>query len=109
MAQAGVNGAGGDPQTDAALHEALHRFRKGISNVHLERFQLGTELKFTCECHLIQIGQENVTALSNLRRVQQFYIRLCELEAILKEFCEGGHYISYIWGAMQFLITVRAD
>ncbi|ETS83907.1 hypothetical protein PFICI_05783 [Pestalotiopsis fici W106-1] len=109
MASVGLNAGGGDVQTDTALREALNQFRKKISDGHLSRFQTGTAMKLKYECYLIQRDQERMAALSNFRRIEQFLFRLQELQVILKKFSNGEFYISYIWGAMQFLLQTATS
>lgn len=103
----GITARGSDDESQRTLREALNRFRRGLSGRALQIFQTGSSMQMKCACARIQRDQERLLALSNLRRMEHFILRLEELENILKLFSNGDSYTSYVWGAMQFLFSVR--
>jgi hypothetical protein len=107
MASDANNGGNDDREADAAFRTALEQFTQKCSGQYLEKFEGGSSYKVKCELIRIQRDQERLKAMLGLRRVQEFILRIEELHTVLKAFLNGDYYISYVWGAMQFLFSVR--
>ncbi|KAK9770272.1 hypothetical protein SCAR479_13013 [Seiridium cardinale] len=95
-----------DQETEDAFRDALDVFKKKCSGRNLERFQEMSNLELKCEIIHIQQDQERLKAMLNLRRMQKFIFRLEELQVVLADFLDAGRYLSYIWGAMKFLLSM---
>lgn len=101
-----INGEN-DEEGVQVFQDALVKFKETCSDRHMELFNSMTSLDVKGEITRIQRDQERNKALINLRRTEMIISKLEALQNILSGFLDGSHYLSYIWGAMQFLLNVR--
>ncbi|KAH6647231.1 hypothetical protein BKA67DRAFT_582033 [Truncatella angustata] len=99
----------GDRETKAAFREALQAFKQKISQRNLQRFEVMSSQEVKLEIFRIQRDQELLKAMLNLRRMERFLLKLEELQIALRNFMDAGSYLSYVWGAMQFLLSIASN
>jgi hypothetical protein len=99
----------GDEETRVAFQKALEDFKMKCSERSLQTFENMTSREVKIQLLCIQRDQERLKAMMNFRRIQCFILRMEEFNKILQGFVNGPYYLSYVWGAMEFLLQVSYD
>lgn len=107
MAHSAANSKDDDQEAEAVFRKTLEVFKRKFSARSLAMFAVVSSRDVKYEIIRIQRDQERLKALMNLRRLQMFILRLEELQATMDSFLNAGSYLSYVWGVMQFLLSVR--
>lgn len=109
MAQSVDDNGDHGQETGSAFREALETFKRKLSERNFQRLEGISSRDVKFEIIRIQRDQERLKAMLNFRRMEEFIVKTEELQTILTDFlhADAGHYISYVWGAMRFLLMVR--
>lgn len=99
----------GDDETRAAFQKALEDFKLKCSDRSLQTFENMTSLEVKLQILRIQRDQERLKAMMDFRRILDFILRMEEFNKILCGFVDGPYYLSYVWGAMKFLLQVSRN
>ncbi|ORY68435.1 uncharacterized protein BCR38DRAFT_423243 [Pseudomassariella vexata] len=97
-----------DEKMTESFNKSLIGFRKSCSASAVQEFEHATSFAVKRELLRIQRDQERLRAMMNLSRVKKFFQRMEEYSEILEAIVDVSKYMSFVWGAMKFLLHIAA-